>query len=985
MASTTLQRRTPSLGALSTITPPHSQHSTPSLAPTTSSNTPPPGTSLYHTCRLVLDKLAFVPGMSCWLDMEEDNLSPSLSPINTSSPPLMPLSTTSPALTAASTSTADSAITTTSCSTNNFNSDPLSKLCYLCRRGTPLFTLFNALNTNQPLKMDPNPKLNQVNNCKANVYHFLVACRKQLLFPEEELFAVSDLYVDDTNGFVKVVNTVLKILQLLEDKGIISSQCASRDSCPMVPPKDIRDQVVFELLSTERKYVQDLETLQTYMRELQQQRILSQDTVHYLFGNLNALVDFQRRFLIEMEKTAENQPQDQHFGLLFSQMEGAFSVYEPYCSNFYSAQDLVVQEAPKLQKLNIMNPTHQLTSLLIKPIQRICKYPLLLNELIKSTNKEWSITLSEMADGLDTMRRVADKVNETQRKHENLQMVVELKRRVDDWKGISIDKCGQLLLQDKMVVSAYDNEREMHIFFFENRLLLCKECKDNNKNRNTITIKKRRRGTLEPKGKIETSMITCIHNISKNGEWALMIEWKEQDVEKFILKFRNEEQYKLWESTLNKQKGFQSTPSISSSSNNHVSGINSTMPTSLPLPQLLSSNDNWSFIDPDDEEDEVDFIEDDGDYHGSGARSRSNSFSAHILNTFSTRPKSSRNNSTDMSAMKSLTVNATTGRPNTPGLNLQPLPRSNHGIPIHQHDVSQQPSSGDYFFYPSSPPPSNPSSPTSSSRVSPNNSSSGRSFRDHTSSSSQQLHHHYLQQQQQHYSTKGLPMPREPMTPAMDYFTIPTIDNFDAVVGRPGPSLSERHQYQQHQHHNNHHHRKQMPPPTRSRAQSSPIIQSSESHIRRDGGGMTRFMDKSATWEQYTHQPTTAPLPRLSDKKSSVSLHSQMDHILISSVSTTATATATTTAPVSPGQLKVKMIYNDGAFSLVIPQHISYIELMERVEQKLHAMIDLRPGTSFRLKYRDEEGDFITMSSTEDVQMAFDGYQHSGARLYVFL
>jgi hypothetical protein len=30
----------------------------------------------------------------------------------------------------------------------------------------------------------------------------------------------------------------------------------------MVPPKDIRDQVVLELLSTERKYVQDLETLQ---------------------------------------------------------------------------------------------------------------------------------------------------------------------------------------------------------------------------------------------------------------------------------------------------------------------------------------------------------------------------------------------------------------------------------------------------------------------------------------------------------------------------------------------------------------------------------------------------------------------------------------------------------------------------------------------------------------------------------------------------
>jgi cell division control protein 24 len=48
----------------------------------------------------------------------------------------------------------------------------------------------------------------------------------------------------------------------LEDKGLISSKSAGLDSCPMATPKDIRDKVVLELLSTERKYVQDLETLQ---------------------------------------------------------------------------------------------------------------------------------------------------------------------------------------------------------------------------------------------------------------------------------------------------------------------------------------------------------------------------------------------------------------------------------------------------------------------------------------------------------------------------------------------------------------------------------------------------------------------------------------------------------------------------------------------------------------------------------------------------
>ena len=119
------------------------------------------------------------------------------------------------------------------------------------------------------------------------------------------------------------------------------------------------------------------------MRELQIQKIVSPDTIHYLFGNLNALVDFQRRFLIQLEEIAEKSPEEQRIGHLFIQFEDSFSVYEPYCANYYSAQDLVVQETPRLQKLaDILNPIYELPSMLIKPVQRICKYPLLLKELL---------------------------------------------------------------------------------------------------------------------------------------------------------------------------------------------------------------------------------------------------------------------------------------------------------------------------------------------------------------------------------------------------------------------------------------------------------------------------------------------------------------------------------------------------------------------------------------------------------------------------
>jgi cell division control protein 24 len=82
--------------------------------------------------------------------------------------------------------------------------DPLTKLTAICRQGFPLCKLYNALNPEEPLAVDSDPKLNAVNSCKANVYHFIVGCRAKLLLAEEDMFTISDLYQNDTNGFVKV-------------------------------------------------------------------------------------------------------------------------------------------------------------------------------------------------------------------------------------------------------------------------------------------------------------------------------------------------------------------------------------------------------------------------------------------------------------------------------------------------------------------------------------------------------------------------------------------------------------------------------------------------------------------------------------------------------------------------------------------------------------------------------------------------------------
>lgn len=59
---------------------------------------------------------------------------------------------------------------------------------------------------------------------------------------------------------------------------------------------------------------------QDYQRQVQANDIITQDQIHNLFLNLNALADFARRFLIGVEANASQAPENQRFGHLFLQM-----------------------------------------------------------------------------------------------------------------------------------------------------------------------------------------------------------------------------------------------------------------------------------------------------------------------------------------------------------------------------------------------------------------------------------------------------------------------------------------------------------------------------------------------------------------------------------------------------------------------------------------------------------------------------------------
>lgn len=86
------------------------------------------------------------------------------------------------------------------------DADPVTLLWRTFRRGYPLMDVYNALGPKAPLVVDDSKKnaANEKKFEKMAAYKFIQACVGELRFPSEECFIISDLYGDDTTGFVKV-------------------------------------------------------------------------------------------------------------------------------------------------------------------------------------------------------------------------------------------------------------------------------------------------------------------------------------------------------------------------------------------------------------------------------------------------------------------------------------------------------------------------------------------------------------------------------------------------------------------------------------------------------------------------------------------------------------------------------------------------------------------------------------------------------------
>lgn len=85
-----------------------------------------------------------------------------------------------------------------------------------------------------------------------------------------------------------------------------------------------------------------------------------------------------------------------------------------------------------------------------------------------------------------------------------------------------------------------------------------------------------------------------------------------------------------------------------------------------------------------------------------------------------------------------------------------------------------------------------------------------------------------------------------------------------------------------------------------------------------------------------------------------------------------------------PTQLKVKVNYDTSNYmTLVAAYNITYRSLVDRIDAKLARFTNSSISRgNLRLRYRDEEGDFVSIVCDEDVQMAFTDGRNGDRDMY---
>uniref|UniRef100_A0A3Q3W6Y6 Uncharacterized protein n=1 Tax=Mola mola TaxID=94237 RepID=A0A3Q3W6Y6_MOLML len=258
---------------------------------------------------------------------------------------------------------------------------------------------------------------------------------------------------------------------------------------PGLPCKEqMRTNVINEIMSTERDYIKHLKDIsEGYIKQCRKRTdMFTEEQLRTIFGNIEDIYRFQRKFLKGLEKKFnKEQPHLSEIGCCFLEHQTDFQIYSEYCNNHPNAcvQLTKLMKANKfvfffeacrlLQKMIDIS----LDGFLLTPVQKICKYPLQLAELLKYTNPQHR-DYRDVEAALNAMKNVARLINERKRRLENIDKIVQWQSSIEDWEGEDIlSRSSHLIFSGEMTKLSHPQVKSQQrmFFLFDHQMVYCKK------------------------------------------------------------------------------------------------------------------------------------------------------------------------------------------------------------------------------------------------------------------------------------------------------------------------------------------------------------------------------------------------------------------------------------------------------------------------------------------------------------------------------
>ncbi|XP_068587373.1 uncharacterized protein plekhg2 [Cebidichthys violaceus] len=248
----------------------------------------------------------------------------------------------------------------------------------------------------------------------------------------------------------------------------------------MATPRQLSrlERVVLEIVETEQAYVRDLKSIvEDYLGCIIDcgSLPLKPEQVSTLFCNIEDIYEFNSDLLEDLERS----PHAADIAECFVERSEAFDIYTLYCMN-YPNSVAVLRDCMKNKSLvpffqerqTTLNHSLPLETYLLKPVQRILKYHLLLQELSKHFDKS-DPGYEVIEDAIITMTAVAWYINDMKRKQEHAVRLQEIESLLVNWSGPDLGGFGELVLEGSFRVHRVKKERAF--FLFDTMLLIAKK------------------------------------------------------------------------------------------------------------------------------------------------------------------------------------------------------------------------------------------------------------------------------------------------------------------------------------------------------------------------------------------------------------------------------------------------------------------------------------------------------------------------------